>query len=100
MERVSASSTTSTSIIISVLFRGVYYNKKRNKWIAQIMFKRKCYYLGGFEKIEDAVKARARGEEMFDNFLDWYYGQRKTFGGDILAINHKSTHAIHGNLPL
>ena len=58
-------------------FRGVYYNKKRNKWIAQIMFKRKCYYLGGFEKIEDAVKARARGEEMFDSFLDWYYGQRK-----------------------
>ena len=31
--------------------RGVYYNKKRNKWIAQIMFKQKCYYLGGYGRM-------------------------------------------------
>lgn len=52
--------------------RGVYFNKKRGKWIAQIMFKGKCYYLGGYDKLENAAKARARGEEMFDHFLDWY----------------------------
>lgn len=55
--------------------RGVYFNKKRGKWIAQIMFQGKCYYLGGYNKLEDAAKARARGEEMFDHFLEWYYQQ-------------------------
>lgn len=60
--------------------RGVYFNKKRGKWIAQIMFKGKCYYLGGYDKLDEAAKARARGEEMFDNFLSWYrqeYGVRQ-----------------------
>lgn len=28
-----------------------------------------------FEKIEDAVKARQRGEEMYDDFLEWYYSE-------------------------
>ena len=53
--------------------RGVYYNPKRGKWIAQIMFKQKCYYLGGFDKIEDAAEARAEAEEkIFGDFLKWY----------------------------
>ena len=44
------------------------------------MFKGKCYYLGGYDKLEDAAKARARGEEMFDDFLEWFkqeYGDRE-----------------------
>lgn len=53
--------------------RGIYFNKKRGKWVAQIGFKSKCYYLGGYEKLEDAVKARAKGEEMHEDFLAWYY---------------------------
>lgn len=60
--------------------RGVYFNKRRGKWVAQIMFKGKCYYLGGYDKLEDAAKARARGEEMFDDFLEWFkqeYGDRE-----------------------
>ena len=60
--------------------RGAYFNKKRGKWVAQIMFKGKCYYLGGYDKLEDASKARSRGEEMFDNFLEWYrqeYGSQE-----------------------
>lgn len=60
--------------------RGVYFNEKQRKWVAQIMLKGKCYYLGSYSKIEDAAKARARGEEMFDDFLDWYrqeYGETK-----------------------
>ena len=53
--------------------RGVYYNKKRHKWIAQIMFKQKCYYLGGYEQIDDAAEARAEAEEkLYGDFLKWY----------------------------
>lgn len=53
--------------------RGVYFNKKRGKWVAQIMFRGKCYYLGAYSCIKDAAKARARGEEMYEDFLSWYY---------------------------
>lgn len=52
---------------------GVYWNAKSQKWTAQITFKRKTYYLGSYKNIEDAVKARKTGEEMHDNFLEWYY---------------------------
>ena len=57
-------------------YTGVYQNKKNGKWVAQITFKRKSYYLGSYEKIEDAIKARQRGEEMHDDFLEWYYQQK------------------------
>ena len=56
-------------------YNGVYLDKKNGKWRAQISFKRKKYSLGRFDKIEDAVKARQRGEEMYDNFLEWYYSE-------------------------
>ncbi len=52
---------------------GVYLNKSRGKWVAQIRFKRKAYSLGSYDRIEDAIKARERGEEMWDDFLNWYY---------------------------
>ena len=57
-------------------YTGVYRSKKSGKWVAQITFKRKTYYLGSYDKIEDAVKARHRGEEMHDDFLEWYYEER------------------------
>ena len=41
--------------------RGVYYSTKRNKWIAQIMFKKKCYYLGGYDRLEGRGKGPGRG---------------------------------------
>lgn len=56
-------------------YTGVYQKKRDGKWVAQITFKRKTYYLGTFEKMEDAVKARQHGEEMHDDFLEWYYQQ-------------------------
>lgn len=56
-------------------YNGVYLDKKNGKWRAQISFKRKKYSLGRFDKIEDAVKARQRGEEMYDDFLEWYYSE-------------------------
>lgn len=57
-------------------YTGVYQNKKNGKWVAQITFKRKTYYLGSYEKITDAIKARQRGEEMHDEFLERYYADR------------------------
>lgn len=58
-------------------YTGVYQNKKNGKWVAQITFKKKTYYLGSYVKIEDAVKARQRGEEMHDDFLAWYYKKHR-----------------------
>jgi len=58
-------------------YNGVYLNRKIGKWSAQITFKGRTYYLGSFDNIEDAVKARKTGEEMHDDFLEWYYGMNK-----------------------
>lgn len=58
-------------------YTGVYRSARSGKWQAQITFKRKTYYLGSFDKLEDAVKARKRGEEMHDDFLEWYYTEHK-----------------------
>lgn len=52
---------------------GVYWNRRSSKWIAQITFKRKTYYLGSFTTLDDAVNARKKGEEMYSDFLDRYY---------------------------
>ena len=42
-----------------------------NKWKAVIFFKGRRYYPGCYEKFEDAVKARKRGEEEYhDKFLE------------------------------
>lgn len=30
--------------------------------------------MGSYAKIEDAVQVRQRGEEMHDEFLEWYSG--------------------------
>lgn len=59
-------------------YKGVYWNKKRELWVAQISCginpkngKKKCHYLGSYEKIEDAIAARKAGEEKF--FGEWSY---------------------------
>ena len=52
-------------------YKGVYL--KNGKYLAKIVFRGKPYFLGYYKNIEDAVKARQRGEEMHDDFLDWYY---------------------------
>lgn len=33
------------------------------KWVAQIQYKKKTYYLGSYDRFEDAVKARKQAEE-------------------------------------
>lgn len=49
---------------------GVYYNKKKNQWVAQITFRKKTKYLGSFPCLEDAVEARRLGEKIYDRFLE------------------------------
>lgn len=38
-------------------FKGVYWNKERQKWSAQIKFHRKSTYIGHFNNIEEAAHA-------------------------------------------
>ena len=40
--------------------KGVYL--KRGKWAAKIQYKKKAYYLGAYDKIEDAIDARRLAE--------------------------------------
>lgn len=52
---------------------GVSYYAKYGKYRAYINFQRKQYYLGLYEKIDDALKARKSAEEnIYGNFLKWY----------------------------
>lgn len=52
---------------------GVWFDKSRQKWCAEIMFQNKKYYLGRFDKKKDAVTVRKRAEkEIFGSFLEWY----------------------------
>lgn len=51
---------------------GVYQDKS-GKWIAYINFKKKRYWLGRFDNKDDAVKARARAEEIHEDFVATYY---------------------------
>ena len=52
-------------------FRGVYYEKKTNKYRARLKFKGKTMNFGSFAKFEDAVAARkAAEEEYFGTFLE------------------------------
>lgn len=54
---------------------------KNGKYKASITFKKKRYHLGTFETLEEAVKARKRGEEMHDEFLDAFYGRYPELAG-------------------
>ena len=52
---------------------GVNWLACRQSWRAVIDFKGKRYYLGCYRKLEDAIKARKRGEEeFFETFLQEY----------------------------
>ncbi len=55
-------------------YNGVYRNSG-GQWTAQITFKGKTYYLGSYPNIEEAVRARKQGEELYERFLEWYYGE-------------------------
>jgi len=51
--------------------KGVTFSRARRKYVAQISIKGKRIYLGEYEKIEDAIEARKKGEEKyFQPYLD------------------------------
>lgn len=55
-------------------YTGVYLQKRTGRWAAQITFQGKTCFLGSYTHIEDAIKARQRGEEeTHDKFLEHYY---------------------------
>lgn len=57
---------------------GVYFDKSRQKWCSEIMFKKKKYFLGRYDKKEDAIKVRKIAEkEIFGEFLKWYEEYKK-----------------------
>ena len=45
--------------------KGIYYDKERNKWRAEIKFNQKKYRLGRFNTIEEAIEARKQAEKKF-----------------------------------
>lgn len=59
--------------------RGVYYNKQRKKWIAQIMIRKKCYYLGGYVRFDEAVQARKRGEQELADMLQMHLAKTEKY---------------------
>ena len=42
---------------------GVHFDPKLGKWVAYISYRKKRYYLGVFQDVNDAVKARKRAEQ-------------------------------------
>lgn len=59
--------------------KGVHWHSATKKWQAGITFKRKYYYLGIYDKFEDAVKARKIAEEhTHKDFLKWFSEERMT----------------------
>lgn len=54
-------------------YKGVWYNKRINKYESYITFKKHKYHLGKYRDINDAIEARKKAEKMlFDDFLKWY----------------------------
>ena len=54
-------------------YRGVTYNKKSGMYQAYIMFKKRHYYLGAFDKAEEASKAyQTAKEKIHGEFVEWY----------------------------
>lgn len=48
---------------------GVYFDKKRKKWVASITYNRKKVYIGRFAEKEEAILARLRKEiELYKEF--------------------------------
>ena len=54
-------------------YRGVTYDKKRGKYVAQIEFQKKHYFLGRYKTAEEAAEAyRIAKNKLHGDFLEWY----------------------------
>lgn len=62
---------------------GVWYDKRRGKWTAEIVFQKKKHYLGRFEDKEEAIKVRKEAEKnIFGDFLKWYEAYKEELKND------------------
>lgn len=58
--------------------KGVSFNAARQKWVAQMRFQGKHYWLGSYVDIDDAVAARKEAEDnLHGNFLEWYKNRQE-----------------------
>lgn len=54
-------------------YRGVSFDKSRNKYVAQIAFKKKHYHLGRYDTAEEASDAYQEAKKkLHGEFLKWY----------------------------
>lgn len=60
---------------------GVYWNKQKNKWVANIVFGGKQIYLGSFDDFKDAVKTRKEAEEKY--FGEFSYDNSQSYINNI-----------------
>ncbi len=60
--------------------RGVYRNRRTGRWAAQITFQGRTRYLGSFDSLEEAARARAEAEQVFDEFLERHGDAGKAAG--------------------
>jgi len=54
-------------------YRGVYFI--RGKYVAKIVFRKKAYYLGTFDSIEEAAEARKEAEKVVFDSVAQHYAQ-------------------------
>jgi len=66
---VELCSKTEPNVNNKLGIRGVWYNKKANRYVAYISFKGKQKVVGRFAKLDDAVDARKRAVRERDNLL-------------------------------
>lgn len=66
---------------------------EKGKWKVQISFQGRRYYLGRFNKIEDAIEMKKTAEEAKNsNFLEWY---QETYSGRSKDLTDKYFGYIH-----
>lgn len=53
----------------SILKRGVYLDKRSNKYVATITINKRRYHLGSFSNVEDAISVRIKAEDYKRNYL-------------------------------
>lgn len=61
-------------------YKGINWSKVKNKWTARIQTKNKRVYLGDFDKLEDAVKARKIAEQKYHKEYSYEESQIKYHG--------------------
>ena len=61
----------------------MFWDQTHQRWIAKLSLRRQTHYLGSYEKMEDAVKARQKAEEeLFRPVVEEYKAQRSSTDRD------------------